>query len=507
MRRWGFWVAAAILTSMSLTLPFLYLYEEDTYSPLGFEAQVWVRDAGPAAATTDLSKAIESFAETRHVNVARHRASTDDAFFGRELYVAVGDSNRGAGTWIKDGYPYFSRLARTEVHQWNALDLNEIDPRGFYLVDASPEVAGELATEFSERGFTAATYPYLGPSEYLEGLLTDSNITSGAIAVLAAIVLVGAAVLLNAKSYGVGRLHGRSLGWLVRRDVVVGAPGVLLIALILSAAAMLGLGLYNHLHYIDTYCALSATLLLVSAVATFTTHVAAIWLTSRIDTVSAIKGQLPVWPTLTVAYLLRLPAALLAVASAVAALALAAPARQAVEGLAAAQAHAGDASYMLLNGSLDAADLTTPEITEWFTRADRDGRILLAEDSSSAYRAVGTAGVANGQTGSAPDVLTVNDTYLAEQVVLAENGSRITPDDLPSDRATLLVPAVSLVDGDAVLAQAVDELEFARSRSGIPAVHSPTRRTIASGQQLFTYGSALGSRRISNPATAFPQPS
>lgn len=493
MRRWGFSVAAMIVTVMSLALPVLHLHEVDTYVPLGFQTQVWVRDAQASASVQGLGEAVERFAQQNRVNVARQQTATDNADFGRELYVAVGAPNQGAATWLREGYPEFSRLAQTDVRPWRDLDFEQIDPRGFYLVEGPPDVGTKLAQEFSRRGFTAVAAPFLGPTQHLTGVLGE-NASAAAIAALAAVVLVGATVLLNAKTYGVGRLHGRSFGWLLRRDVVVAAPGVLSIVLALSLAATVALALYNRLHWIGTYWLLVAALLLASGAAAFITHTVAIWLTSRVDVIEAVKGHLPTWSTLVAAYLLRVPAALLAVVAVSSAVALAEPAQRAGQNLTAARDHAGDAAFILLNGSLGEAgteDLLFGDAARWFERADLDGRIVLADDSSATYWDIPSRGADATSNEPAPDVLTVNPTYLLEQVVLAEDGARLTPEDLPLGRPTVLVPAARSHLAEAVTAQAVEDLEFARSRSDAGAFPDAARMTIASGQELFTYGGVV----------------
>ncbi len=122
MRRWGFQLAVVLICAMSALLPAMSLNEKDTYQPLGFSQQVWVKDAGPQATTAGLHEAVQAFAEARQVNVARARSASDDVLLERELFVAVGAPGEGAAGWLSSGYPAFSRNATTHVRPWDELD-------------------------------------------------------------------------------------------------------------------------------------------------------------------------------------------------------------------------------------------------------------------------------------------------------------------------------------------------------------------------------------------------
>ncbi len=196
------------------------------------------------------------------------------------------------------------------------------------------------------------------------------------------------------------------------------------------------------------------------------------------------------------AYVIRTPAALLAVASISTATALTGPTQQAAQASAAARERAGGAAHILLNGSpgeAGTAELLFVDAARWFERADLDERIVLSHDSSASYWDI--ASQEGTPVEAAPDVLTVNPTYLSEQVVLSENGLRLTPEALPSGRPTVLVPAGRAQRADAVVAQAVEDLELARNREDAGPLPAPERATIAGGQELLTHGAAAGSSR------------
>ena len=251
--------------------------------------------------------------------------------------------------------------------------------------------------------------------------------------------------------------------------------------------ALVGLAAYNHLHHVGTYACLALTLGFVGCVMSLAAHAAAIWLTSRTSLLAALKGNLPAWPTLLAVYALRTVTALIAVTVVASALVTAGAARDAADGARLGQARAGDTAHILLNGSLgetDTESMLNTDVAAWLSAADLDGRIILASDASEDWQVSDAAG-------GLVSVVVVNPAYLRHQAVTDVTGLRLDAAALPTDRPTLLTPADRAAVREPVLAAATRDLEFARARSGAPRVPRPHEVTIAAGQNLFLYGSAL----------------
>lgn len=484
MTRWGFTLSAALICAICATLPFVHLREMDTYAPLGFRTQVWVRDANTDASTAGLSEDIARYATSERVNVARDKADTDNAFYGRHLFVAVGDPTASTARWLVDGYPYFSRSAQTTVHPWAQLRFDETDPRGYYLLDGPSSAGSSLVAVFGRHGFEAVALPYLGPVSHAKGLIDGGRGVTALIGALAAAVLIGATVLMDAKRYGIGRLHGHGLRWMIASDTLGAAPAVGSVVAATCSIVALWLWTYNRFHQFGMYCAIAGSMALLAAAGAAATHALAVWLTGRTHILEAIKGRIPDRLTLASAYALRVPASLLAVMAVTSAVALAAPAQESNASLSTAQKRAGNSAYILLNGSLgkDTESLIMKATAHWLHQADLDHRIVIAEDSSRTY---------STQT-NVISLMTVNPTYFGQQVVLDKNRERILPDKVSNTRPTLFYPLNQKQNADQVVRIANQELDFARQLSGVKLVTPVAALPFQPNQALFTYGSALG---------------
>ena len=481
MRSWGLAAATALLALVSGVLAFLHLEQIDAKAPLGFQTQVWVRAATPQADPEELAESIAAFAEQHQVNVARVRPSTDDALSSRHLYIAAGRSGSEIADWLTEGYPAFSRNAETFVHPWAELDFEETDPRGYYLLAAPTDVGRELAETIRSTGFVAEAHPFRDMGDQVAAFVDNGAAVSLLIATLVAVVLVGATVLLGAKTYGIARLHGHGFRWMLARDLARAAPGVASALVLVTGIAAACLGVYNGLNQFAMFARLAALVLAVGFACTLGAHVAAVWLTTRSDIIAAIKGRIPDRATLVSAYALRVSAAFLAVQAVAMAVHLHGPAQEAAHDLEVGQRHAGEAAYLLLNGTLGDSRQLRESVASWLQRANEEGRVVLAEVSSL------------HQPRTQAQFLTVNPTYLREQTIVTAEGERLAAGSLPEDRPTLLIPENSDNEVVAAVSQAVEEkLAFARKRSGAAEVPEPARVQIASGQELFTYSEPHG---------------
>lgn len=484
MKRLSTLIATMLITALSLVLSFLHFQERDTYGPLGFTTQVWVQDAAPEADANAALSEIPGFASDTGVAVARWAPMAEDPEFGRTLYIYPGAVNRPMARWLEGGYPAFSHLAETQVRPWAALPAGGLDPRGYYLLDGSLEQGQRLAALFAQHGFQAGAYPAGGLGLYVMEILRGELGRSGAIGLLVSIVLVSASVLLNAKHYGTGRLFGRSGWWMLAADLRAALPASLAVVTISVSGTVIGLWFYNRLSHWDSFLTLSATLATGMFLATLATHGLAIWATNLAPIPAALKGRVPSRTTLAAAYTLRVAALTLTVASGISTIMLINPASKAARGAEVASRRAGDAGYVMINGSLGARDTTSRihgALRDWLAQADLDGRLVLAEDSTNVIASRKEAAAA----------LTVNPSFLRHQPLQGLEG-QVTPDSLPTDRPTLLVPATSMQAAEALRQNADTFLsEVARDGGGV-APTSAAVREILPGQEVFTYGHSTG---------------
>lgn len=238
---------------------------------------------------------------------------------------------------------------------------------------------------------------------------------------VAVVTMIGASVLLSAKAYGVLRLQGKSYVEILSRDLRRLGMFWAIIAGVVAAATLICLWFYNHLAWLVMYTSLAASIAGALTVLAVTAHAAILGMLFNTGVLRALKGDLPVRAASFCAYLVRIPALLVAVgiAAAVVSSGQDVLARQANQD---AYRKAGDAVYILINGSLGKEEPQMEKrVSQWLRQADTNGEIVLAGRRELQSLAPPGSALPQG------DVLIVNDTFLAKQPVLDTSGRRLSP--------------------------------------------------------------------------------
>ncbi|MGW0826984.1 bacteriocin-associated integral membrane family protein [Streptomyces sp. NPDC002845] len=410
-------VHVAVL-AFSAVLAFLFVRGLDEDGVLGNSALVWVFDSDDSVSGAQVAQAIASFSDDRGVTVAREVPDMRDPDSHRHLYLAPDNRQSGAGAWLDEGYPAFSRNYTTDVHP--IAEIGQRDPRGQYYVFGSPAAADALVAELTDLGLRASVSHPLSYTTLAAAYTGGVLYWSFWVVALAAVTMTGASVLLSTKAYGVLRLQGLSFADLLVRDLRQLAVSWSVAAGAVAAGTLAFLGFYNGLAWLGLFATVAAGLAGLFVLLVLAAHAAVLALTFKVDVLRALKGELPARAASISVYLVRIPALLLAlgIAMDVAAAGQDVLARQESRE---AYAEAGDAVTIRLNGSLPSEmDQVIKEVGPWLRRADGEGKIILAgrRDLQS---------LAPDSQLPPGEVLVVNETFLAEQRVLNPTGRRYTP--------------------------------------------------------------------------------
>ncbi len=480
--------AHVALLLFSALLAFLVLRAMDEEAILGTPARIEVTASENTVKSSEVVGMIESFADARGVNVGHEVADLEDPGNRRHLYLAIGNPEAPSASWLADGYPNFSRNMRTDVQPLG--EVNYLDPLGYYLVFGPPEVAGELLAGFERLGFSGRVVSPPTLSKTVEFFGRGAVLWCFLVVAVAAVMVVGASVVLNAKSYGVLRLQGKSflqiLGW----DMAQLAAFWVRAAAVVVAAVLVSLFLYNGLAWPGRFGLISAGLLAVLTMPALAAHVLALALTYRTRIVHAIKGEVSSSLAMVGAYGIRVPAALLAFAIVVSAILTGQEvlARQTSRD---AYARIGDDSTVLLAGG-NPADRSQETgmfktVGSWIRQLQRQGEVVLAVRSGM------TEFTPIGERVPERDVLIVNNTYLADQPVLDPSGNRLRGVRDPATKAQILLPESLSGEAERLTSLFTDWL---KSQAGLSGTELDTTQveTLATraGQRVFTYGSGMG---------------
>ncbi|MFD7941640.1 bacteriocin-associated integral membrane family protein [Streptomyces sp. NPDC059744] len=476
----------AIVLAYSAVLAFLFFRGLDEDWVLGHSAVVWVTDSDGSASGSEVAHVVAEFAEKQRATVAREVPDLKIPSSRRHLYLAPGGPH---SDWLEDGYPAFSSGYRTDVHP--VAELGQRDPRGFYYVFGSDAAAESLVRTFTGLGMVASVNHPFSVAQLSPVYAGSALYLSFFVVALAAVTMTGAGVLLNAKAYGVLRLQGKSFGQILLRDTRQLAVFWSIAFGSVSAVTLLLLGLYNGLAWIGWFTSIALGIAAVLSLIALATHAIMLRLTFRTDVLPALKGELPAKAASLSAYLVRIPALLLALSIATAVV-LAGQDVRARQESRKAYAKIGDTASVRFNGSLasEAALRALDEnVGPWLRRADRDGQIIVAGHRDLRLAAI--PGLTKG------DLLIVNESFLAEQPVLDPAGHRHEPTAGVPDRVRLLVPES--------LAQYADRLKERTpgwlSPSDPDKVGPAQVKTVRSkdGQRVFTYNPRGKSQAADNP--------
>jgi hypothetical protein len=262
---------------------------------------------------------------------------------------------------------------------------------------------------------------------------------AGAAVALLTFSMVGAHVVAGTRRYAVGRLHGLPQPNLLLSDLRrLGAWWVLAgLGIVSLAASVISLryGSAGISLFVMTAVSSQLALLLITAGA----HALFLGMVSSVETVRALKGELPGKTLAVTAYGLRLTGVIVAVATIATTFTLAADvvardrSREAFDRL-------GDAAAITLGNAYTLADqaLLDTTVGPWLRDIDRQGGLIVAAQQTIAdpqWRGV--------------RALIVNDTFLSQQPVRLAGGGLVDRADAAT--VTVVVPDAAWNDRDQLI--------------------------------------------------------
>ncbi|MEU3018466.1 hypothetical protein ABZ635_13855 [Nocardiopsis sp. NPDC007018] len=465
---------------------------EQTLHVLDDPELVWITEGDGTHGTDEVARAVREVADSHGTAIGYSVLDVRTPSSLVHLYLAVPDPDSRYARWLEEGYPAFGRSLTVRTHPLSA--FGDVGPHGYYLVFGGPEAAADLRATLAAHGLREA--PGLQRTRLWHFLAGGHLGHLAAVAVLTTITATGAGVLLSARDHAVRRLQGHSYGRLLAGEL--GAV-LRLWAIVVPASAVLVAGLlhlYNGGNQLGFYSLLALALLTPLTLAALLTHAAVLALVASTGVLPALRGRLPVRGATAAVYLVRVPALALTLVLLGSVATAAREAREQRFGLEVHERY-GQTSRPALSAHYGWADERAVDDTlgPWLRRADAAGDLVLAVQMHPAELLPGVpadpggavrpesppAAAARPAPALSNPVLLVNDTYLAEEEVLAPDGRPYGP----AATVRLLLPGTAAEHSGALVAGVRGWLGV----NGAPHT-APDVRVLpaAPGQTLFTYG-------------------
>jgi len=414
--------AYAVIVMASAMLAFTALRGHDELATAGssFVLELDKPDAGAGA--LQVAGAVEAFAREQRINVGRLYDDPLDAD-ARSVFLAVGDASAVSSSWMNRSYPGFSPEVKLRVRPYQQARTLTAD--GTYLVYGSRQQSDELLQTFGKLGYQGTLAPVPSIGAHLKGLATGALATFVLAIVLVVVVSVASSVVLNAKFYGIQRLHGRSAATMVAGDV----RRVLLLAAVVVPALNLLLAVplyfYNDFHQAGTFLRVELIIAAALAAVALAVHALTVILIQRSPILEAVSGRVSAGWAFAGSYVLRGWSLLLVLSILSSGL------------IALWTLNDARASYRTWTAAGQAYYLRVSAAIEYSTRAtELDTRIGQALRTADQRNEVSIA-ARHTLTESKHDLLLVNERYLGTHDVRAATGARVTP----GTSVRLLVPA------------------------------------------------------------------
>ncbi|MFD6637044.1 hypothetical protein ACFWDN_14620 [Micromonospora chalcea] len=474
----GIKFAYAALLVVSAAMAFIVVRNFDEASVAGPSYVISFDRSTNGASGPRVSEMVENFARAQHINVGRLYYDPRNESI-RRIYLAVGDPKAESARWLADGYPYFSRQTQVELRPYG--EILNIYPDGLYYVYGSKQEAVTLANEFRVLGYPGEVEPVFSLRRSLEYFGRGALLWCFLIVGFATVLVVAAAVTLNAKSYGIQRLQGQPFAKILVRDLIQLAGFCLATVTVVGAVSLTSLYFYNGLNRATTFLLVALSFAGIYVLAALVTHVVTLALVHRDLILNAVKGEVTAGWAVAGAYLLRVAAIALIFSVGISAT---------VSGLVLkdyqykSQTWAEESSSYYLRVSPAVLDGSKgKEVTNSIGRAIRDAD--MRSEASLAWRQGPRAGI-DGTQGR--DILVVNNKYLTEHEIYDAAGVRVRPVD--DNALRVLTPQrgaqelTALADGVSRWAS----LEASRAGGPVPRVRVETTR---SHQTVLSYARAF----------------
>lgn len=478
--------AYLVIMCAAAAMSFIVMRNFDEAAVSGPSYVVKVNASDSAAGNARVTEMVTSLARDRRANIGRLTWDTRNESY-RHIYLAVGDPHAASTGWLADGYPNFSRNARTDMRPYR--EIGGTSPAGYYLVYGPQPLAAELLDRFASLGYAGRIDPLFSLRHGLEYFGRGALLWCFLIVALTTVLSVASAIILNARSYGIQRLQGRSFGGILRRDLAQLATFVAGTGAGLAAVTLGLLYAYNRLHQVGTYLLVALSFLGVFAAIALITHVLTLAVAHRQPVLSAIQGEVGAAWLVAGSYGIRISAILLTVSISTAAIASGLAVRQA-QARNDAWAGADRSYYMLINGGYggDQERSIYQRIGQWIRGADTRGEAILA-----AYIQPPAGPAAAAGPGPDREILVVNNRYLDKHPLYDAAGGRVRP--AGGNTVRVLIPRRYAGQTSRIADTVTGWLDSSAGSHGAPV--PPTRiEQTRDRQAVFSYGSALSGHNL-----------
>ncbi|CAL9529331.1 hypothetical protein SUDANB121_04023 [Nocardiopsis dassonvillei] len=429
---------------MAMVLGFLTMAAMHRYNDFGPIHYLSIDGNEGGADSEEVVAALTALSEEHAISVMATRAAPRDLEGGMELYVLSSSPGSAMHSWAEDGYPNFTPVPRLRVHA--LAELDEDDPRGSYWVEGTAADA-ELVLETLGSIGLVGTIDLSPPALTLYPATVTFNDALGTMLLLTltcVVVTAGAGVLLNARTYGVKRLHGHSYTRILAADLRGFSRLWGTLAPAGTAVFAAFLWWYNDFARVGELAAVTTVLACLLLVTALGSHAAALALLHLTPVPTATKGRLPVRSVAVSVYAVRIASVALVLSAAAATL---------TYGERVAEHRAGlhtltgteDMGAPRIGGGAgmeESFEAYETIVDPWIVEAEARGEVIMVEQQ------LAEAVLAPGVRATGFDVLSVNETYLAHagvdvgEDVLSEPGVRILVPESLTGYSDLLVEGV-----------------------------------------------------------------
>lgn len=475
-----------ILFPLVVTLLLLWFVETD-HPSAAHPIQVGV-NGDPDHPSSEFTTEVARFADAEAVAIALSSSAIEDPS-KRVLYLAAPEGS-AQESWIREGYPAVLFAPATSVLSLE--DVGAQSAAGQYLVYGPLPVAEKFASLARDRGYAAAI-ENVTPASMLR-FKTSLLYSVSACWVLAATALI-AASFARARRYAIMRFWGNSALAVLVRELAAVVKQSWVVTLGLGSAAVVAVMWSGGWTAFVQVAEVAGTLTTVMLGALVFVHLAAIAIAYFLpDTLAAIRGRVQHLPIMSLSFAIRIPVALLLVATMGSVMSNFASFRE-IRDVLGGLGSAGDAQRLAVSGRAAADGAGLSPIFEgvggWLREISINGGAVITQPL---LLEVGSS-TAQG--------LVVNRTYLTRHPALLADGQALLPPVHETGMVTIGIPQARMDDRQWV-SQAVESfIEFnADAEAAIAA--TPAVVALADHQEWFTYGaqefSATGdSVRIVDP--------
>lgn len=269
----------------------------------------------PSTAST--LEAIESIADSHQVSVSRTITGVQHPESQRVLYIHAGN-DACRRSWLSDGYPDVMPNAMSTT-VWPLDQSARQGPAGTYVITGGSDAARrsaarDMVDSLASQGYgsTATTAMTIGD---LRAYLSSDLAVAAVLALLMCALLASLGVFLDAQGHAVMRLHGFSWGRIWRWDVAKNVKSCILWILAVLAAGLCAVGAVNRFAQLPSLLAASGACFLAFLLVIALFHALCIGLCMTLPILPGLKGAIPLGQATLDMYIIRIPAAIMAMAA------------------------------------------------------------------------------------------------------------------------------------------------------------------------------------------------